>query len=365
MVRTRPGISLAIASLVLVWATSVLGGDILGTFTLAGGYLENPLGIAREQAAGFTSQTLSLATLRHRDADSFKLGYELEASQFGNGTELGSWRHGLGWEWLRTAPDGLGATGLGLQYSLRDYQSAYEYYDHHQLDFYTVWKTYPRPDMMFRAVGTFRYRRYADLPEESYYEPRMRLEGKRFFANRTTIGLALDLGLKKFYDSAASRVWETPHLPSTSQLAARLNIARGLGDRVGLRGWVEQRVSLEGFPHYVGEDVYDSPLLDFYAHEGTDALAAVKWLSPMLFWVEAGVAYGDHDYGDLLFVTDDGGAPRQDTVRDYFVSLTRSLGIGDRPASLKIRGGLRDQDSTLASYTYTGAFFSSSLAYSF
>ncbi len=349
----------------LVWASCVLGGDVLGTLTIGGGYLDNPLGIAREQSAGYTSQILRLSALQHRETDSFKLGYEFAASQFGNGTELGSLRHGLGWEWLRLAADKRGQLGLGLQYALRDYQDAYEYYDHHDLNFYAAWKTYPRPDVMIRATGTFRNRRYPDLPEESFLEPRVRLEGKRFFANRTTIGLALDLGWKKFYDSAASRVWETPNLPSTSQLAARLNISRGLGERVGLRTWAEGRFSLEGFPHYVGDDVYDSPLLDFYAHEGVDALAAFKWLSPMLFWLETGFAYGDHDYGDLLFATDAGGAARQDTVRDYFLGITRSFKAAGSLASLKVQGGWRDQGSTLETYNYTGAFFSSALEYSF
>ncbi len=352
-------------AMLLAWAAHALGGDIRGSVTLGGGYLDNPLGIAAEQSAGYAHQALSLYALQQGAVDQFKLGYELEASQFGQGTDLGSWWHGLGGQWLRVSSQGPGSLGMGVQYARRNYQTTYDYYDYRDLNLYGVWKTYWRPDLMVKATATFRYRRYPDLPEESYLEPRFILEAKRFYANRTTWGLMCSLGQKRFYDSAASQVWETPNLPSASQFAARLNIARGLGDRLGVRTWVEQRFTLEGFPHYVGDDVYDSPLLDFYAHEGTDALAAVKWLSPLLVWVESGMAYGHHDYKDLLFGTASGGAQRIDNVRDYFFAFNRTFRVGSEQARCRVQVGWRDQDSTLATYTLAGGFFSSSLVYPF
>ncbi len=339
--------------------------EIGGAFTVGAGYLDNPLGIAGESSAAYASQRLRLNTIGHHGRDDFRLGYELEASQFGNDTELGSLRHALGWEWWRRDDDSPGSFGLGIQGAVRRYREAYSYYDYGEGNFYTVWRTFPASSLLLKAVGTFRLRSYDDLPEESYLEPRLDVQLKRFFASRTTVGLETSLGLKHFYDSAASRVWETPHLPSTSQLAARLNLSQGVSDRVGMRAWVEQRFSLEGFPHYVGEDVYDSPLLDFYAHEGTDALAAVKWLSPLLFWVEGGFAWGDHDYGDMLFADDGAGALRQDMVRDWFVSCERSLKIGAKPAKFRVQAGWRNQDSTLGAYNLDGGWFNTSLTCSF
>ncbi len=363
--KFKSGMVVVVGAFMLCLTLNVLAGDLKGNLTIGAGYLENPLGIAQESSAGYASQILRIFTLQQKPVDQFKLGYELEASQFGSGTNLGSLRHGLGWEWLRGAQGSPGAIGMGIQYALRNYQSTYEYYDYRDLNYYAVWKTYPRSDVMFKATGTFRYRVYPDLPEESFLEPRLKLEAKRFYANRTTLGLECSLGRKYFNDSVASQVWETPHLPSTSQLAARLNFARGLNDRVGIRGWAEQRFSLEGFPHYVGDDVYDSPLLDFYAHEGTDALAAIKWLSPLLVWVETGLTYGHHDYGDLLFGTETGGVQRVDTVRDYFLGLNRAIKMGSQQARFTVQAGWRDQDSTLDTYTLAGAFFSSSLVYPF
>ncbi len=361
----RPGTIAVLASILLASAVNALGGEFRGDLTLGAGYLDNPLGIAQEQSAGYTSQTLRLFNLQQMTADQFKLGYELEASQFGSETDLGSVRHALGWEWSRLSADGRGSLGMGIQFGLRKYQDYFSFYDYQDLNWYGVWKSYPRADLMLKATGTLRYRSYEDLPEESFWEPRLKLAAKKFFANRTTLGLECSLGSKYFYDSAASQVWETPNLPSTSQLAARLNIARGLSERTGVRGWVEQSFNLEGFPHYVGDDVYDSPLLDFYAHEGTAALAGFKWLSPLLVWVETGAVYRHNDYGELLFGTDSGGAMRVDTVRDYFVSLNRSFRLGTIQARCQAQGGWRDQNSTLDAYTLEGGFFSSSIVYPF
>jgi len=339
--------------------------DLVGVFTLAGGYMDHPLGVSGESSAGYAAQTLRLDARQQHDQDAFRLGYELAASQFGNDTGLGSLRHALGWQWQRRGAPGTGSVGLGVEYAMRSYQDTYAPYDHQEGNAYAVWKTYLAPATLFKATGTFRYRRYRDLPEESYLEPRLDVELKRFFATRTTVGFTVAAGWKRFYDSAASRVWETPQLPSASQLAARLNFSQGLSSRTGLRAWVEQRFSLEDFPHYVGDDVFDSPLLDFYAHEGTDALAAVKWLSPLLVWVEGGYYLGEHDYGDLLFVTDQGGATRQDTVRDAFLSLERTFAVGRRQARFRVATGWRNQDSNLDTYRLSGGWVTSSLTYPF
>lgn len=354
-----------VAALAVLATTTAGAAEVGGALTVGAGYLDNPLGVAGETSAAYATQILRLNTVGHDGRNGFRLGYELEASQFGNDTDLGSMRHALGWEWWRRDDDSPGSIALGIQGALRRYQDTYFYYDYNEANCYAVWRTFPAPSLLLKTTGTFRLRGYEDLPEESYLEPRLDVEAKKFFPSRTTVGLESSVGLKHFYDSAASRVWETPHLPSTSQLAARLNLSQGVSDRVGLRAWVEQRFSLEGFPHYVGEDVYDSPLLDFYANEGTDALAAAKWLSPLLVWVEGGFAWGDHDYGDLLFAADGGGSTRQDVVRDWFVSCERSLTIGDQPAKFRVQAGWRNQDSTLGTYDLEGGWFNTSLTCSF
>lgn len=344
----------------------VLAADVQGSVSVGSGYLDNPLGVDQDEAAGYLTQSLRLFALQGNGADRFRLGYEGAASQFGNDTHLGSQRHGLGWEWFHADAVRTGA-GAGLQFSLRRYETQYELFDHQDLNTYITYKVYPSGNLMMRTAAQFQHRRYADLPEESFLEPRLQVELKRFAESRTTVGLDLRAGLKYFYDSAASRVWETPNLPSTSQLAARLNFARGLSERLAFRGWAEARFNLSDFPHYVDveEGVYDSPLLDVYAHDGFDSFAALKWLAPGQLWLEPGAAYGDHDYGSLLFGTDAGGGTRQDQVLDLFVSLEKPFSGSLGGLRLNMLAGLRSQDSTLAAYTYDGVFAQSALAYHF
>jgi hypothetical protein len=174
-------------------------------------------------------------------------------------------------------------------------------------------------------------------------------------------------GWKQFNDDVASQVWGTLNLPSTSQLAARLSLSKGLSQRLGLRTWAEYRHKLSEFPYYVEEDIYDSPVLDRYATEGYDLFAALKWLGPWQVWFEAGTSYGDHDYGDIQFASPggSGGLNRSDTLLELYGSLQRTLGKSLGQPRLQVMGGWRDQDSTHPWYTYSGTFWSTNLYWKF
>ncbi len=362
LIMTVVVLSLALAGL------QTFAADIRGSLTVGTGYLENPLGISNETAAGYLSQSLRLTSAFDLGEDSdqvFKLGYEGNASQFGNETQLGHMRHGLGAEWINNSADGRKGVGAGVQLSLRGYEDYYKIYDFSEMYTYLSFKRYLGDRHLLKGFAAFRGRKYGELPEESYLEPHGQLEIKKFFDSRATIGLSARFGAKFYNDSVASSVWETLDLPSTSQMAARLNLAKGMSDRLAVRGWVDSRWNLSDFPRYVAEDVFDSPLLDGYAHEGIDAFAAVKYIGPAQVWLEAGLTAGDHDYGSLLFAGSPGGHTRDDQVLEYFASAEKALsGKADSPR-IRVVGGWRDQDSTIEAYTYAGMYFSSSLTWRF
>lgn len=354
-------------SLTLV-GLSAHAADISGSLTLGTGYLENPLGVSGDTAAGYLSQSLRLSSIFGSDQESgqaFKLGYEGNASQFGNETQLGNMRHSFGAEWFRKSPDRLKSLSAGAQFSFRGYEEYYEIYDYTQLFTYLAFKRNLGTSYMTKGFAGLRVRTYGELPEESYLEPHGRLEIQRFFESRATVGLSVRYGAKYYHDSVASSVWGTPNLPSVSQVAARLNIAKGMSDRLALRGWVDSRWNLSDFPRYVAEDVFDSPLLDGYAHDGLDGFLALKYLGPAQVWLEGGATAGDHDYGSLLFAGEPGGQTRQDQVFEYFASAEKALGGKKDAPKLRLVGGWRDQDSSIDSYTYAGMFFSSSLTWRF
>ena len=342
--------------------------DIRGSLTIGTGYLDNPLGISDETSAGYLSQSLRLTSsfgMGEGSGQVLKLGYEGNASQFGNEIQLGNMRHGVGAEWFINSADGRMGAGAGIQFSLRDYEDYYRIYNFSELYTYLSFKKYLGERHLVKGFAALRVREYEDLPEESYLEPHGRLEVQRFFDSRATVGLSARFGAKYFNDSAASSVWETLNLPSTSQVAARLNLAKGVSDRLAVRGWVDSRWNLSDFPRYVADDVFDSPLLDGYAHEGIDGFAAVKYLGPAQIWIEGGATVGDHDYGSLLFAGAPGGQTRKDQVFEYFVTAEKSLGGGADAPKIQVAGGWRDQDSTIEAYTYAGMFFSSSLTWRF
>lgn len=347
-------------------ATPAPAGQVTGSLTIGSGYLENPVGLRNDTAAGYLVETLRLASRFGGEGagSRFKLGYEGYANQFGNDTELGSMRHGLGLEWFLDNERRTTQISAGMQGALRSYDERYAHYDYSEAYGYAAFKRNLSASLLARGFVAVRWRVYGDLPEESYLERFGQVSLQKYLVSRTTLGASVRYGNKVYNDSVAPSVWETTDLPSTSQLAARLNFAQGISDRLAWRGWVESRHSLSEFPRYVGEDIYDSPLLDVYAHEGSDLFTALKLLGPWQTWLEGSFAYGDHDYGELLFATGEGGARRADTVQDYALSLDRTFGGASRPR-LRLTGGWRDQRSTLDDYTYAGVFASSSLSLQF
>ncbi len=365
MVPISSGIVVVMMVLILAGLSpgETSAAEVKGTLTIGTGYLEHPLGVVGEPAAGYLSEALRLSTTFGQDEDRLRLGYEGNASQFGNNTSLGSVRHGLGVEWFRIHRDGSHSFSAGVQGAVRRYVDYYKIYDYSEVYSYFAMKKYLSGQTLLRGFAALRYRSFGTLPEESYLEPHGRLELQSYWESRTTVGLALKLGGKYYLDSVASRVWGTSQIPSVSQFAARLNFAQGLSDRSSLRGWVEARKNLSDFPRFVADDVYDSPLLDSYAHEGFDSFAGFKWLAPFQTWLELGVSYGEHDYGSLLFVVPGGGATRVDQVFGVGISLDRRLSSGLGKPRFKLSAGWEDQQSSLAGYVNDGPYVATSLSW--
>ena len=356
--------------LLLMWSglagSDAWSGEINGSLNLGAGYLEHPLGVGDELDAGYLFQALRLSTGTGNDQNMFKISYEGQASQFGNNTQLGSLRNGLGLEWFHKTEDRRKGLSAGVQMSLRNHDDWYELYDYKEAFSYLAFKSFAGTRTLWKGFAGLKIRSYGDLPEESFIEPHGQLEIQRFSENRTTLGLRVRYGWKQFNDDAASQVWETLNLPSTSQLAGRFTFSRGLSERVGFRAWGEYRWKLSEFPYYVEDDIYDSPVLDRYATDGYDLFSALKWLGPVQTWFEVGTSYGDHDYGEIQFATADGGGQtRVDTVFEFYGSLEKTLGESLGRPKLKLMGGWRDQDSSHLWYAYSGTFASTSLYWKF
>ena len=341
-----------------------LRAQVQGKLVVGSGYLEHPVGVMTETDALYAYQTLSLASRLGGLGGSFKLGYEGQASQFGSDSQLGSQRHGLGAEFFHLSQSRKLGWSAGVQGAIRRQNEWYEAYDQDELFAYAAFKRYTGGNMMWKGFVGYRIRKYGALPEEDSIEPHAQLEVLRFSLAQSSLGLRLNYGYKQYNDESAPSVWETVSTPSTSQLAARLSFSKSLSERVGWRAWAESRWKLEEFPHVIDEDFYDSPILDRYAHEGHDLYTALKVLAPRQWWVEAGVAYGVHDYGEIIFPSETGeGLGREDTLTELHLSLRRGLGAAMGKARLNILGGWRNQDSTHEWYDYSGFFFSSNLSW--
>ena len=338
---------------------------LTGHTAIEGGYLQHPLGVAVEPSSPYVSGELGLQMLLG-EATQWRLTYEGTATLFDPDVPLDDTRHAVGAEWIRVRPRDAWTLSAGLQAGLRRQTEYYRIYDHDEAYGYLAFKTYPHPRLMLRGWAGLRLRSYRDLPEESYAEPHIVLEAKRFGDNRTTLGATLRLGGKWFYDPVAQNVWDTADTPVTSQLSVALNAARGLSDRVGVRALLQLRLGLQDFPYYVAEDLYDSPLLDRYARSGPSALAAVKWLTPWLAWFEVGAAWTDDDYGAILFADGyGGGSTRTDNIVDVFASIERRLLTRGKGAILRATVAWRDQASNMPGYTWSGAMVSAGVEWRF
>ena len=94
-----------IMGLTLILATSLAGaacaGPLQGEVVFGGGYLDHPRGLEYEIEAAYLSQALRLTSEFPGERHLIRLGYEGYANQFGNDTQLGVMKHGLGAEWFR------------------------------------------------------------------------------------------------------------------------------------------------------------------------------------------------------------------------------------------------------------------------
>ncbi len=361
---TLLAIVMAVA-LAIMWV-EVARAQVTGNLTVGGGYLAHPIGVQEETDATYLYQVLNLATVLGSRASTFKLGYEGQATQFGSDTQLGSQRHGLGVEWFHGSKDGRFRLSAGAQAAVRRQDDYYAAYDHDDMFAYLAFKKFTGSRTLIKGFAGYRARTYDELPEESSAEPHAQLEVMRFSDNNSSLGLRVRYGHKEYTDDIAPQVWGISNSPSTSQLAARLSFSRSLSPRTGLRAWAENRWKLSEFPHVIADDFYDSPILDRYAAEGFDLFTAVKTLLPSQWWLEVGGNLGEHDYGEILFVTAEGdGVSRKDTVVSGYLSVQRTLPKSLGQPRLNLMAGWRDQSSTHDWYTYSGSFASGNLFWKF
>lgn len=356
-------------SIILV-AAAFLGAapasaDFSGRFSMEGGYLQHPLGIAVEPYSPYARSELALQLMLGK-ATRWRLTYEGSATLFDPDVPLDDMRHLVGIEWIRPRSREAWTFSAGVQGGLRRQTEYYRVYDHDEAYGYLAFKHYPHPRLMLRGWAGLRLRSYRDLPEESYLEPHLVFEAKRFGGSRTTVGATVRLGGKWFHDPVAPNVWDTEGTPVTSQLTLGANVAQGLSDRVGARASLHLRMGLQDFPYYVAENLYDSPLLDRYARSGPSALAAIKWLTPLQAWFEVGGAWTDDDYGSILFADGfGGGSTRRDTIFDMFASLERRLLSHGKGTILRATVTWRDQASNMRSYTWSGPTASAGVEWRF
>ncbi len=353
--RTRSTATLFLLSCFLLPAPgSGWAADLTGRLGLQAGGLDHPLGIAEEPSSPYLNANVDLGLAAQSGSSLWKFTYTGGIWTFDPETALDFSRHAFGLEWARPQARDAVTVSTGVQAALRRNETAYSIYDNDEVFGYLALKTYPHPQLMVRGYAGLRGRTYAALPEESYLEPHAVLELKRFWNNRTTLGSTLRLGGKWFHDDAAPGVWGTDGTPHAAQASVALDLARGLGDRLGLSASVQQRFDLAGFPYYVDTDVYDSPLLDRYARSGPSARGALKVLTAVQAWVELGAAWREDDYGEILFDDGAGGATRLDTITDLFVTLERPFLKHGKGAVIEAVVSWRDQESSLPGYTWSG-----------
>ncbi|MBZ0268662.1 hypothetical protein K8I85_10940 [bacterium] len=356
---------LPIAICVLI-PTAGQAGELLDAKVSFGtGYTAHPLGFSDDEEAAYIFQSLVLSVVLPDSVPTWRIVYEGNGYQFSNGVELNQMHHALGMERLGSLKSGSASTRLGVQIAGRLHEDdRYQPYDYRQASAYAATKGYPRNGVLLRGHVDTKYRRYGDLPEESYLESNARLELQRFLPSSTTLGLQVGWGAKWYTDSAAEEVWETGGTPVTSQVRLRLNAAQGLGARVSVRAAGSVRISLADFPYIVREDLYDSPLLDWYASSGWRAESVVRALVPWQTWFEVGSAYGARDYGDLRFPGVSGPASRSDDILDVFCSLERAFDVNDRNRMLvEVGGRWTRQESDLETYDLSGPNLSTSLSW--
>lgn len=340
-------------------------GTLTGRLSAGGGHLEHPLGVAVEPASGY-GQGAVVLQVSLGDTTLWRLTYEGSATRFLEDVNLDNTRHAVGLEWTRHRSREDWTLSAGLQAGLRKQIGVYTIYDHHEGYGYLAFKTYPHPRLMVRGWAGLRLRSYPDLPEESYLEPHLVLEAKRFSENRTTLGASLRLGGKWFHDPVARNVWATGGTPVTSQIQLAVNGALGMSDRLGARASCDWRTGLRDFPYFVAEDIYDSPLLDRYARTGPAALAAMKWLTPLLAWFEIGATWATDDYGEIIFADGSGGgSTRRDTIVEAFATIERRFMSGGKGTILRAGISWRDQESNMPGYTWSGPTASAGLEWRF
>lgn len=355
----------AALAVILLAPPAGANGLISGQFSIGGGYLEHPLGVSGDDAAGYATQTLRLQLNARQTASSWRLGYEGSGHQFSGEQPLDQMHHALGLEWFGTAAENRWKLSGGLQVAGRLRSDIYETYNFTEASGYFSFKTYLREGLLARGYAQVRDRRYGDLPEEGFLESSIQMELQRFLPSGTTIGSTIGWGWKAYRDPAAERVWETDGMPTTSLLRLRINAAQSLSERASLRGSFYHRWSLVDFPYLVREDLFDSPILDAYASSGTQVATTLRILGPWQIWLEPSASYAQWDYGQSLFPGPEGAVGRQDELFRGSVTFERTFGsAGSTGPKARFVAGWREQMSSLDVYDLSGPELSTALVWS-
>jgi hypothetical protein len=336
---------------------------ISSTLLIGTGYLEHPRRVSIEPAASYLYQSFSLTNISGTKEQYYRFGYNVNTSQFGNNTSLGFWKHGLAFEFFNKNSKKKQNLSLGVQISSKHYENYYSIYNNKDVYSYVALKKNYGNQAILKGYAALRYKKFTTLPEEDFLEPHGQIKLQYFTKKQTTLELALNLGSKFYTSPIAPLIWDTRGTPTVSRFSTRIKIAKKLSSRLALRGWYESNKKLSDFPHYVADNIYDSPLLDSYAYDGHDTFLAIKLLAPKQTWVEFFGSYGSHDYGSLLFPVEASAELRKDHVTLFGFSTNRYLSSLLKKPQLKINMGWSDQDSSLPEYSYSGIYLSSSLSW--
>ena len=296
-----------------------------------------PVGIRIEAYSSYTDnlfqnyrQRSEWMTLAYVDLDyvlrpDLDLYYAGSASLFSEYGDLFNHTHRAGLTWIRTGKDRW-STAAGLNVSVRQNRSSYQYRDYLQSEGFASGKRYLESGL-FRMGYRTRLREYLRMEDFSYAEQRLSARISRFFPTRTTLIAGTEIGVKTFLRS------RTGSERILAQWVLHLKAAQSLLPGMGAQVEYRRRINPRNGNRYAGQDFdLDQELFDDrYSYEGSEWRGRLKYVRGRGLEVSLGAGSVRRKYEDRPVLDLQGnpiGKTREDRRNSLRIEAVRRLSLG-------------------------------------
>jgi hypothetical protein len=318
---------------------------------------------------------LSVAHLFQREQLESRLYYNGRLNMFNQYSDRFSQFHQFGYDGIFTSTSERHVLYFGLRFSDNSFQESYDYYNSRRLTLYVNSKIKFKSNIIARFGYSMKNKKYAEIPEFSYWEHILYFQGNTFFQTGSSITVYVNYGIKNYIPltytngQGRERTMETYELPAVDQLILSIKLAQSLGLKTslsakylnqfnpGLAAGVAAVMNVEEM--FTENEVFD----DRYGYQGHEFDITLTHFLPFFVKLQTSAVYIWKNYHyrqiyDLSGMPILSEASRQDRRMILWTRLSRGLGSfwSLKNLELYVEGGFVKNQSNDPYYQFNNGF---------